>query len=185
MAKVIAILAPNPHLLFFYLLFVLLPFFQQIFSVHAFAVDTKPTTFPKQTARVAQRHAVLLPSRALDPIHPAFAPHRRLFHTCFFCCDQRERHVTFQEKREKKGKKKNESPIRLPHDAHSTWFADRLPFVVVVLGGEEVVKALTLPPSSVGGDEASFISTHMRRVITFLFLSFFFVLVVFFLDEFS
>lgn len=90
---------------------------------------------------------------------------------------ERERHVTFQEKREKKGKKKNESPIRLPHDAHSTWFADRLPFVVVVvvLGGEEVVKALTLPPSSVGGDEAFFISTHMRSVITFF--EFFFVLV--------
>ena len=86
MAKVIAILAPDPHLLFFYLLFVLLPFFQQIFSVHAFAVDTKPPPFPEQTARVAQRHAVLLPSRALDPIHPAFAPHRRLFHACFFCC---------------------------------------------------------------------------------------------------
>ena len=66
----------------------------------------------------------------------------------------------------KKGKKKNESPIRLPHDAHSTWFADRLPFVVVVvvLRGEELVKALTLPPSSVGGDEASFISTHMQVV---------------------
>jgi len=107
MAKVIAILAPNPHLLFFYLLFVLLPFFQQIFSVHAFAVDTKPPTFPKQTARVAQRHAVLLPSRALDPIHPAFAPHRRLFHACFFCCDQRERETCYipREKR-KKGKEK-------------------------------------------------------------------------------
>ena len=98
---------------------------------------------------------------------------------------ERERHVTFQEKREKKGKKKNESPIRLPHDAHSTWFADRLPFVVVVvLRGEEVVKALTLPPSSLGGDEASFISTHMRCVITFLFLRFF-VLVDYFLDEFN
>ena len=98
----------------------------------------------------------------------------------------RDRHVTFQEKREKKGKKKNESPIRLPHDAHSTWFADRLPFVVVVvLGGEEVVKALTLPPSSLGGDEASFISTHMGCVmITFLFLRFF-VLVEYFLDEFN
>ena len=106
MAKVIAILAPNPHLLFFYLLFVLLPFFQQIFSVHAFAVDTKPPTFPKQTARVAQRHAVLLPSRALDPIHPAFAPHRRLFHTCFFCCDQRERDMLHSKRKEKKRERK-------------------------------------------------------------------------------
>ena len=79
------------------------------------------------------------------------------------------RDESFQEKKEDE-KKKNESPIRLPHDAHSTWFADRLPFVVVVvLRGEEVVKALTLPPSSLGGDEASFISTHMRCVITFLF----------------
>jgi hypothetical protein len=103
----------------------------------------------------------------------------------FVVIRERERHVTFQEKREKKGKKKNESPIRLPHDAHSTWFADRLPFVVVVvLRGEEVVKALTLPPSSLGGDEASFISTHMRCVITFLFLRFF-VLVDYFLDEFN
>jgi len=74
------------------------------------------------------------------------------------------RDESFQEKKEDE-KKKNESPIRLPHDAHSTWFADRLPFVVVVvLRGEEVVKALTLPPSSVGGDEASFISTHMQVV---------------------
>ena len=84
------------------------------------------------------------------------------------------RDESFQEKKEDE-KKKNESPIRLPHDAHSTWFADRLPFVVVVvLRGEEVVKALTLPPSSLGGDEASFISTHMRCVITFLFLEVFF-----------
>ena len=94
------------------------------------------------------------------------------------------RDESFQEKKEDE-KKKNESPIRLPHDAHSTWFADRLPFVVVVvLRGEEVVKALTLPPSSLGGDEASFISTHMRCVITFLFLRFF-VLVDYFLDEFT
>ena len=49
---------------------------------------------------------------------------------------------------------------------------------------EEVVKALALPPSSLGGDEASFISTHMRCVITFLFLRFF-VLVDYFLDEFN
>jgi hypothetical protein len=44
------------------------------------------------------------------------------------------------------------------------------------LGGEEVVKSLTLPPSSLGGDEASFTSTHMCCVITFLFLRFFFFL---------
>ena len=94
------------------------------------------------------------------------------------------RDESFQEKKEDE-KKKNESPIRLPHDAHSTWFADRLPYVVVVvLRGEEVVKALALPPSSLGGDEASFISTHMRCVITFLFLRFF-VLVDYFLDEFN
>ena len=78
------------------------------------------------------------------------------------------RDESFQEKKEDE-KKKNESPIRLPHDAHSTWFADRLHFVVVVLGGEEVVEALTLPLSSLGGDEASFISTHMRCVISFFF----------------
>ena len=95
------------------------------------------------------------------------------------------RDESFQEKKEDE-KKKNESPIRLPHDAHSTWFADRLPFVVVVvLRGEEVVKALTLPPSSVGGDEASFISTHMRCVSTFLFLRFFCFGREYFLDEFN
>ena len=82
------------------------------------------------------------------------------------------RDESFQEKKEDE-KKKNESPIRSPHDAHSTWFADRLPFVVVVvLGGEEVVEALTLPPKLVG-EEASFIFTHVRCVITFLFLRFF------------
>ena len=74
--------------------------------------------------------------------------------------------------REKRRRKEKErKPIRSPHDAHSTWFADRLPFiVVVVLGGEELVKALTFPPSSLGGDEASFTSTHMRCVISFFFL---------------
>ena len=93
------------------------------------------------------------------------------------------RDESFQEKKEDE-KKKNESPIRLPHDAHSTWFADRLPFVaVVVLRGEEVVKALTLPPSSVGGDEAFFISTHMRSVITFFEV--FFCFGRKFLDEFN
>ena len=85
-------------------------------------------------------------------------------------CYMPPRDESFQEKKEDE-KKKNESPIRLPHDAHSTWFTDRLPFAVV-LGGEEVVEALTLPLSSLGGDEASFTSTRMRSVISF-FLSFF------------
>ena len=95
---------------------------------------------------------------------------------------ERERHVTF--KRKNKGKKKNEIQS-LPHDAHSTWFADRLPFVVVVVFcGEEVVKALLLPPKLVG-DDASFTSTHMRCAITFLFFEVFFVLVEYFLGEFN